>query len=130
MCGTAQQCGWDACPSKSLPAGQIEDSVVEHVRELARNPQIIAETLRQVQEQAASGAAELRTELQAGERELRRLTADLVKASASGANGVRLDRMADLQDQIGSLERRISEIRAELGAIEAEAVTGGKSRRR
>jgi site-specific DNA recombinase len=123
VCHTAQQRGWDACPSKSLPAQQIEDSVADHVRELARNPQVIAETLRQAQEQSAAGAAELRADLQAGARELRRLNADLAKVSASGGNGMRLDRMADLQDRIGSLERRISEIRAELGAIEADAVT-------
>jgi site-specific DNA recombinase len=123
VCHTAQQQGWDACPSKSLPAQQIEDSVADHVRELARNPQVIAETLRKIQEQASSGAAECRTELQASERELRRLNADLVKISATSGNGVRLDRMADLQDRIVGLERRISEIRAELGVIEAELVT-------
>jgi site-specific DNA recombinase len=123
VCHTAQQRGWDACPSKSLPAQQIEDSVAAHVRELARNPQVIAETLRQAQEQSAAGAAELRTELQAGERELRRLNADLAKVSACGGNGVRLDRLADLQDRIGALERRISEIRAELGAMDAAFVS-------
>ena len=123
VCATAQQHGWDACPSKSLPAQQIEDSVVAHVRELARNPGVVAETLRQVQEQSAAGAVELRAELQAGERELRQLNADLVKVAATAGNGVRLDRMADLQDRAGALERRMSEVRAELGANEAEAVT-------
>jgi site-specific DNA recombinase len=123
VCATAQQRGWDACPSRSLSAQQIEDSVVERVRELARNPQVVAETLRQAQEQSAAGDVELRAELQAGERELRRLNADLVKVAATAGNGVRLDRMADLQDRIGSLERRMSEVRAELGANEGEAVT-------
>ena len=122
VCATAQQRGWDACPSKSLPAQQIEDSVAEHVRALARNPQVVAETLRHVQEQSAAGATELRAELQAGERELRRLNADLVKVAATTGNGMRVDRMADLQDRIGSLERRMSEIRAELAALEGEAV--------
>jgi site-specific DNA recombinase len=123
VCHTAQQRGWDACPSKSLPAQQIEDSVADHVRELAGNPQVVAETLRKVQEQTASGAAELRRELQANERELRRLNSDLVKVAAATGNGVRLDKMADLQDRIGSLERRISEVRADLGAMEAETVS-------
>jgi site-specific DNA recombinase len=123
VCGTAQQRGWDACPSKSLSAQQIEDAVVMHVRELARNPQVVAETLREVQEQTAAGAADLGTELKAAERELRRLNVDLAKVAASGGNGMRVDRMADLQDRIGSLERRISEIRAELGAIASEAVS-------
>ncbi len=107
VCATAQQQGWDACPSKSLPAHQIEDSVVERVRDLARNPQIIAETVEQAQEHSAAGATELRTELQAGERELRPLNTDLVKTAATTGNGMRVDRMADLQDRVGTLERRL-----------------------
>ena len=29
VCLTAQQQGWDACPSKSLPAQRVEDSIVD-----------------------------------------------------------------------------------------------------
>jgi len=123
VCHKAQQRGWDACPSKSLPAQQIEDSIVEHVRALARKPEVVIETLRAVQEQSAMGATELRAELQAGERELRRLNADLAKVSGHPGNGVRVDRMADLQERISSLERRMSEVRTELGALDANAVT-------
>jgi site-specific DNA recombinase len=107
VCANAQQRGWDACPSKSLSAHQIEESVIEHVRELARNPQVVAETLRQAQEQSAVGAVTFRAELQAGEREVRQLNADLVKVAATAGNGVRLDRMADLQDRVVALERRM-----------------------
>jgi site-specific DNA recombinase len=124
VCATAQQRGWNACPSKSLSAQQIEDSVIALVRELARDPQVIAETLRHAQKQSASGAIELRSELRAGERELRELNADLVKVAATTGNGMRLDRMADLQDRVGVLERRMSEVRSELAGLEAEAVTG------
>lgn len=123
VCATAQQRGWDACPTKSLPAQQIEDSVVEHVRELARNPQVVIETLRAAQEQSAVGATELRAELKAGERELRRLNADMVKVAASTGNGMRVDRLVDLQDRIGAIERRLSEIRAQLATIESETVS-------
>ena len=94
-------------------------------------PQVVAETLRQAQEQSAAGATELRAELQAGERELRRLNADLVKVAATTGNGMRVDRMADLQERIGSLERRMSEIRAELGGLGgAKPSTRRKSPRR
>jgi site-specific DNA recombinase len=76
-----------------------------------------------VQEQSAAGAIDVLAELQAGERELRRLNADLAKVAGNPGNGMRVDRMAGLQDRIGSLERRISEIRTELGALDATAVT-------
>jgi site-specific DNA recombinase len=123
VCATAQQRGWDACPSKSLPAQQIEDSVLDHVRELARNPQVVMETLHAARELSAAGAIELRAELQAAERELRRLNAELVRVAATVGNGMRVDRMADLQDRIGSLERRMSEVRVELGALDADVIS-------
>lgn len=122
VCLTAQQRGWDACPSKSLPAQQIEDSVAERVRELARNPQIVNKTLHHVNEHVAVAARELRTELQAGERELRRLNAELAKVASMSGNGVRLDRMADLQERIGAVDRRTTEVRAEIAANGQEAV--------
>lgn len=46
---------------------------MERVRGLAQHPEIVAETLRPAQEQSAVGATEVRAELQASERELRRL---------------------------------------------------------
>jgi site-specific DNA recombinase len=97
--------------------------VVERVRELACNPQVIIETLREVREQNAVGATDLRAELQAGDREFRRLNADLERVATAGGNGTRVYRLADLQDRIGFIERRMSEIRAELGAMEADAVS-------
>ena len=123
VCATAQQRGWDACPTKSLPAQQIEDSVVEHIRKLARNPQVVLETLRAARAQSEDGATELRAELQAGERELRRLYADIAKVAATTGNGMRVDRLADLQERIGTIERRMSEIRSELATIDSEAVS-------
>ena len=123
VCATAQQRGWEACPSKSLAAQQIEDSVVERVRGLAQNPQIVTETVRQARQLADANCCELRAELQAGERELRRLNIDLVKVAATAGNGMRVDRLADLQDRIGSTERRMSEIRSELGTLDREAVS-------
>ena len=123
VCLTAQQRGWDACPSKSLAAAQIEDSVVARVRDLAQNPQIVAETVRQARRLAEANSGELQAEFQAGQRELRRMNADLVKAAATTGNGMRVDRLADLQERIGSVERRMSEISVELVAMEAEAVS-------
>jgi hypothetical protein len=32
VCRTARQKGWSACPTKSVPAGLLEDAVVEQLR--------------------------------------------------------------------------------------------------
>ncbi|MCG3138803.1 MAG: hypothetical protein HJJLKODD_02672 [Phycisphaerae bacterium] len=51
VCYTAQKRGWHACPSKSLPAEEIERFVVEQIRTIGREPQVRAMTLEQVREQ-------------------------------------------------------------------------------
>jgi site-specific DNA recombinase len=38
VCTNAQKRGWDQCPSKSIPAGQIEAFVVEQVGGICRDP--------------------------------------------------------------------------------------------
>jgi site-specific DNA recombinase len=44
VCSSAQQRGWKTCPSKSIPAGTIEQFVVDQIRDLGRD----AETRKQV----------------------------------------------------------------------------------
>jgi site-specific DNA recombinase len=101
----------------------VEDSIVERIRSLGKDPGIAAETARKVREQAEASSQELRAELKTAEEELVRLQRELVRvAAAPGGNGVRTDRMADLQDRIQTTELRVAEVRAELGVLDAEAV--------
>ena len=124
VCATAQQRGWDACPSKSLPAQQIEDSVVDACpRAGPESAGRDRDAARRRRSRAPPGLSSFVRELQAGERELRRLNADLVKVAATTGNGMRLDRMADLQERIGALERRMSEVRPSWPALRREAVS-------
>lgn len=37
-CTKAQKQGWDTCPSKSIPAGQIEQFVVDRIRSIGTDP--------------------------------------------------------------------------------------------
>lgn len=124
VCRTAQQQGWDACPTKSLPAQVVEDSVVERIRNIGRDRRIAAQTARKVWEQAEASMRDLRAELRTAEKELNRLERDLVKvAAAPGGNGLRTDRMADLQDHIQTLEARAAEVRGELALLESETIS-------
>ncbi|PJA74181.1 resolvase, partial [bacterium CG_4_9_14_3_um_filter_65_15] len=43
VCAKAQKRGWHACPSKSIPAGEIEKFVVDQVRGIGRDPAMIDE---------------------------------------------------------------------------------------
>jgi hypothetical protein len=49
VCSSAQKRGWRSCPSKSIPAAQIDSFVVEQIRQLALDPQRLQSLLADIQ---------------------------------------------------------------------------------
>lgn len=49
VCQSAQKRGWHSCPSPSISAGEIERFVVEQIRNLSRNPLVVAETAQKAE---------------------------------------------------------------------------------
>jgi len=123
VCLNAQKRGWHACPSKSIPAAEIEKFVIDQVRAVGRDPAVVAETIRQTREQADKRIRELQAEQVALEKDLRRHNDDLRElVGRLGRNGTATDRMADLQDRIRSTEQRATQVREELIALGQEMV--------
>ena len=58
-CVTAQKRGWHTCPSKSIPAAEIEALVVEQVKEVGRDPALLHSVLEQARQQGQGQTAEL-----------------------------------------------------------------------
>ncbi|MCG6158325.1 recombinase family protein [Rubinisphaera margarita] len=113
VCTNAQKRGWHDCPSKSIPAGQIEEYVVDHVRGMGQDEGLIEQTIAAVRaEQAMTRATateqkkKLTTELTNADRELERLSrnpATLVPAE-----------LAAVQDRIQRIEARLREAERQL----------------
>jgi site-specific DNA recombinase len=123
VCATAQQRGWDACPSKSVSAQAIEDSVLEKIRAVVTHPSVVETTVEEVFVQGGQRGRELATERAAVEKELGRLHAALNRAaSASGRDSRRVARMAELQDRIRAQEKRAAEIQVEMEEAETSAI--------
>jgi site-specific DNA recombinase len=123
VCLTAQQRGWDACPTKSVAAQEMEDAIVSRIRLLGADPRIAAETARKVREQGQSRSEEVEADLKVANKDLGRLQRELAKVvAAPGGNGMRTDRLADLQEQIRAAESRALELRAELADLAAKAI--------
>ena len=62
VCLNAHKRGWDKCPSKSVPAAEIERFVVEQIRSIGTDPAIVAETVRSARAQVESQLADLKAE--------------------------------------------------------------------
>jgi site-specific DNA recombinase len=123
VCSNAQRRGWHTCPSKSIPAQEIERFVIDQVRCIGRDPALIEETLEETRIQAEARRKEFEAEMRGLKRELCRNNAELQRlAGHAGTNGAATDRMADLQDRIRGAEQRITQVREELIRLERETV--------
>jgi site-specific DNA recombinase len=124
VCSGAQKRGWQSCPSKSLPAAQIEELVLRQIRQLGRDPQLLHALMAQVRQEDDARLAELESErgglerdLLRGQSELRKLLAEVGSGATGG--GV-VTRLAQLQERLGQVEQRIARLRAQMEAVQLE----------
>jgi site-specific DNA recombinase len=53
VCSGAQKRGWHTCPSKSIPAGEIERFVVDQIKCIRQDPALLAATVAEARARAA-----------------------------------------------------------------------------
>jgi site-specific DNA recombinase len=123
-CVNAQKRGWDTCPSKSIPAAEIEQVVVEQIQRLGCDPLVLENMLTQVRQEDETRVTEweserlgLERDLLRGQSEVRRLLAD-VGSGVSGSSTV--TRLAELQARLGQIEQRLARLRGQMEALQQE----------
>ena len=122
LCGHAQRNGRDQCPAPSVSAGEIERFVVDQIHQIGTDPQLITETIRQVRFHSEDGITHLTEERTSLQHQLRTHHADL-QATASLPNTTkRVSQLADLQDQLRTTERRLTEIDNDLASLRANQI--------
>jgi len=126
VCCSAQKRGWHTCPSKSIPATEIEDFVINQIRTIGQNPELIHETVTQARQQAQSHLAELEAERRGLEKELGKWDAEvrrlLEQIAPADGNTPATARLADLQERIRGAERRTTEVREQALALSRTVV--------
>ena len=123
VCVNAQKRGWHNCPSRSIPAAEIERFVVEQVRSVAQAPELLGATLGALRQQIDSQLDALRTERDGIERDLENATAGMQAIVSAPLDSQSSARQADLLDRIQADERRLTEIREETYRLRGEVVT-------
>jgi len=110
VCLNAQKKGWHTCATKSVPAAEIEQFVIQQIKGIGKDPQVMAETMRQA---VGEGQRELKA-LQGEERTLRRQLAryskQLLGLAGAGDRSGTADRLAGVQDHIRQTEQRLTMI--------------------
>jgi site-specific DNA recombinase len=119
-CQNAQSRGWEACPSPSVPAGEIERFVVDEIKSIGRDPGIIKETIAQARLQLEEQIEGLKAERSGLWQRLREDHALLGRLAATAPPGD--PRLADANDRIREAERRVSEVDSELATLQGNVL--------
>jgi len=121
-CGKASKTGYDNCPVRSVPAGEIEGAVIQQLRAIFKSPEMIAGTYRTTRELEAEELKRLRSErmeLQARIADLKQTASKLLDSGAADSgtsdeirrtNEAYIDaqrRFQDVDDEIQGMQSRM-----------------------
>ncbi len=121
LCLKAHRRGWDSCPSKSVSAREIEKFIVDHIRAIGRDPDLVARTVKEAEKILATRKAELGGEARGIRKELDQAHASLRSrmATVSGDGKTpRRDQGAATEETIRDLEDRLAAVEEELDGLD------------
>jgi site-specific DNA recombinase len=126
VCSAAQKKGRSTCPSKSVPAGPVEEFVVERIRAIGRDPELLREVLAQARATDEGRVAAMEAEASGLERDLRAWNAEVRRLSVQlrpgEDNGELVGRLAELHERIGGVEAKVRRARAEIAGTASRLI--------
>jgi DNA invertase Pin-like site-specific DNA recombinase len=130
-CVTRDKQGTAACPGAPLPAGSIEDYVVDQVREVANDGGFAVELRARVEEHVSARTGELRTErrslpavIASVSAEASRLVDTLASTEGTAARMVQ-QRLEEVGSQLALHEQRLATVERQLAGLEGLRVEVG-----
>lgn len=121
VCTGAQKRGWRTCPSKSIPAGQIEQFVVDQIKSIGKDPSLVSATVASVKAERVVQVTELNTELRTLDHDIANWNNELrtsLKQKRTPNDSQFVTTLSDYQDRIGTAERRKAEVVVLIDALD------------
>jgi len=122
VCTTAQKQGKEACATPSLPAQEIEDFVVEQIRKLANDPEMVDQIFAEAEKQRKANIPRLKTEQKRLQRErqhkqerIKELVAAIGRSPESISTLTKS--LHELESVVARIDQRLAEIQTELDAL-------------
>ena len=123
-CTRAIKSGHSSCPSKSLPAAEIERFVVDQIRGIANDSKLRVDVLEQGRAHIESELSERRSQRQRLSRELASRHAEIQRLAVSEpATSATTARIADLHERIARTETEMNQLGHQMEQLEREQVT-------
>ena len=112
VCSKAQKLGWETCPSKSVPAGEMERFVIGQIRSLGTDPGFVQNVLEQIDSVDMDELGGLREQERIAEREVRQSETEIRQLSAKGPDST--ERLAAAHERMRMATEQLSAIRQEI----------------
>lgn len=122
-CVRAIKSGAAACPSGSLPAPEIERVVINEVRGLARDPELLTDVLAAAQGDVGRELESLIRERDGLRKAVGQHHRDLTRLSTGEPTPERTARITDLHDRVAEAEDRLPVLEARVAELERETIT-------
>ena len=122
VCSHAQKMGWNACPTKSIPAAEIERFVVERVRAIGKDDAMISATIERVRRQSQVSIEALENERHQLQQELERMDAEIRKLAVMPQDEVTTGMLASLHERTRLSEQRATQVREQIVNISKQVV--------
>jgi len=117
VCQTAQKKGWSSCPYPSLPAGELEQFVVERIKEMTGDRNLLKDVITRAGEQLNRETQDLVQRRKLRENRARRISEDindLTRSPAMHATPGVAAELARLQDELVEVEKEIGELNRQI----------------
>jgi site-specific DNA recombinase len=132
VCSRATKMGWNSCPSKAVPAGEMEEFVVDQIRSIGQDEDLIQQTVEQMRVHAEERIAALEAEERGLERDLKYWddeVRNLAKQIPPGdTTSPSLARLTDLNERIRLAEHRLQTVQVERESLKQQRAAEGNLR--
>ncbi|MDP8241336.1 MAG: recombinase family protein, partial [Candidatus Hatepunaea meridiana] len=127
VCSRAQREGWHSCPTKSIPAAEIERFVIDRIRCIGRDSGLITETLKQARSRIQASVEKLENELRNVKEEIKRYAKDVHRLVSDTTQRFddhtpKTTMLADLEDQIRFGRQRAENLQEEIALKNRELI--------
>jgi len=120
VCQTAQKLGASACPGSRVSARELEQFVVERIKDIGKDPELIHGAIKAAKEQLEEERSVLATEVQRLDREKRKLEVkrkNLVDGDSSSPR-----RLGDVDNAMQKATEKVTAARQKLADLDADSI--------
>jgi site-specific DNA recombinase len=127
VCSNAQKAGWASCPTKSVPAEEIERYIYERIRAMGLDRDVVDAAVESARRQLAEQTTHLEAEIRIGKAQLSRLQKERQRLMESIGQGGSIaskaaERLDYLGNELASAVSRASSLQRQLSDLQEQRV--------